>query len=89
MVNLDRWKYRDPAGVTSIKILGYTYAGELDKAGDLLQDIQTYESTDIAFSFAAANYYAMTGQTDKASAALAQSAVLEPFLAGSALFLKQ
>ena len=89
MVDLDRWHYKDPAGVTSIKILGYTYAGELDKAGALLETVQAYESVDIGLSFAAANYYAMTGQTDKASAALAQSTVLEPFLTGSALFLKQ
>jgi tetratricopeptide (TPR) repeat protein len=89
MVNIDSWKRNDPTERDSIKILGYTYAGELDKAGALLETVKEEAATNVALSFAAANYYAMSGQTDKASAALAQSTVLEPFLTGTALFLKQ
>lgn len=67
------------------KILAYSYLGEFDKAVAILESVKGHVSTDPALSFAAANYYALSGQSEKSAESMEQFIRLMPHMAGAAL----
>ena len=86
--NADRWNYTRPIAVASSQLLGSAYAGNLEKAGQILDSVKGQVSSDPGLTFAAAQYYALSGDTDKAEAAMSTLARLDPFFTGSVLVLK-
>ena len=86
--DVDRWNYTSPIAVASSQLLGSAYTGNLEKAGQILDSVKGQVSSDPGLTFAAAQYYALSGDTDKAEAAMSTLAGLDPFFTGSVLVLK-
>jgi len=88
VANVDRWKYNTPESALSAKIIGYTYAGDLTQAGQLLDSVKGKVNSNASLTFAAANYYALSGKSDEATAAMKQLSALQPHFSGSAIAAK-
>ena len=80
----DRTTFIYPAIREGRKALAYAYLGEFEKAATILDSAKGYVSTDSTLSFAAANYYALTGQTEKSIESMEHFVRLMPF-AGAVL----
>ena len=68
-------------------MLGHTYSGNIEQAGKALDTVKGHIHASPELSFAAANYYAMTGKSEEASNALTQTVTLAPYMSGYALTL--
>jgi tetratricopeptide (TPR) repeat protein len=84
----DQRLFTHPKVRDSRKILAYSYLGDFDKAGALLDSVKVHASTDLAISFAAAHYYALSGKPEEANKAMADAVRLSSYMAGFALTLK-
>ncbi len=85
----DRWYASNQQYAKAMKVLGYTYSGQLDKAGAELDAVKGKVGLISSLSFAAANYYAVAGKTEEANQALKQATILAPYAAGLAMTLGQ
>lgn len=85
----DRWHAGNPKANAALKVLGYTYGGNAEMAGKLLDSVKGHVHASAKLSFAAANYYAMTGKSEEASSALTQTVTLAPYMSGYALTLSK
>ena len=85
----DRWHAGNPKANAALKVLGYTYGGNLEMAGKSLDTVKGHVHASSQLSFAAANYYAMTGKSEEASNALTQMVTLAPYMSGYALTLSK
>jgi len=83
----DRTLFQHPLICEGRKALAYSYLGEFDKAEAILDTTKDYVSTDSALSFAAANYYALTGQSEKSAESMEQFVRLMP-IAGAVLAIE-
>jgi tetratricopeptide (TPR) repeat protein len=79
----------NPLEKSATQILGYTYSGEIEKAGALLDNVKGHIHASASLSFAAANYYAAAGKSEEASNALKQTVALAPYMSGYALTLRK
>lgn len=89
LAHADRWYSSNTNGLNGLKVLGYTYSGDLEKAGALLDTVKGQVHASAPLSFAAANYYAAAGKAEEASNALTQTVALAPQMSGYALTLRK
>ena len=85
--NADRWYAENPKANAALTVLGHTYSGNIEQAGKALDTVKGHIHASPELSFAAANYYAMTGKSEEASNALTQTVTLAPYMSGYALTL--
>lgn len=85
----DRWYAGKPKAYAALKVLGHTYSGNFELAGKSLDTVKGHVHASSELSFAAANYYAMTGKPEEAANALTQTVTLAPHLSGYALTLSK
>ena len=85
--SVDRWQRNDFTTRKALTLLSYSYAGDLDQAKEVLDSVDSLIAISPRLSFAAANYYALSGNSDAAERALQTTAQLYPRDASRAMLL--
>ena len=83
----DSWNRNTFTTRKAVQLLGYSYAGDLEQAKEVLESVEGLIDINSQLSFAAANYYALNGNAEAAANALQRTASLHPADPSRALLL--